>query len=147
MHIAQKLAHTSTSSWFFSLSFSLSHFISLQFKHLLHKSYLYLFFLPKVSGESLTSSQQCPHCPLSHDALLCQPVFRKRTKFQSRGVFRYIRSAPQLNYSHLICSMTQYVSMNLKVSFITWMNARGSNNKDLEVQQFCHHLCLSLKRR
>lgn len=69
MHIAQKLAHTSTSSWFFSLSFSLSHFISLQFKHLLHKSFLYLFFLPPRYLESLlrqASNALIVHCPTMH---------------------------------------------------------------------------------
>lgn len=57
---------------------------------------LLLFFASQVPGESLASGQQLPHHSLSYNALLCQPEYRDRAKFQSGGVLRRIRSAPSL---------------------------------------------------
>ena len=122
MQTAEQVAHTRTSSWFLCLchflSLSLSFFLLHTHISCVKAGYKFLvFYSPQVPGESLASGQQLPHHSLSRDALLCKPDDRKRPKFQSRGVFRCVRSAPELNLSHFTCSVSEYVSKNLKEHF------------------------------
>lgn len=67
--------------------------------YLVWKSLVCLFSACQVPGESLASGQQLPHPSLSYNALLCQPEHWEWAKFQSRGVFRCIRSALPLHYT------------------------------------------------
>lgn len=96
---------------YFSLSLSLTHITSIFVCGL--SSAL------QVPGKSLASSKQLPHCPLSYNALLCQPDYWQRASFQSGGVLGCIRLATELNHTNSPCSRKMSVWIS---PYAVWLN-------------------------